>query len=90
MNKPQYLAQVGHSLGGCLAVVCAAFFWGLPAVWIALAVGVPLAALKEFWYDLRYERPKQTWSDSAMDFGFYLLGAAVGVGLALLKLRVLR
>ena len=85
MNNPQYLAQIGHTLGGCLAIIVAAFFWGMLAVWITLGIGIGVAAAKEFWYDMKYEIPKQTWADSGMDFGFYMLGAAVGLGLACIK-----
>jgi divalent metal cation (Fe/Co/Zn/Cd) transporter len=84
MNDPQYLAQVGHFLGGvCLLATTALLFGAVPSM-IALGVGVVAAAIKEFWYDMKYELPKQTWDDSLMDFGFYVLGAAAGSGLVLL------
>lgn len=87
-TNPQYLAQVGHALGGCLAIVLAAFFWGMLTVWITLGIGIVLAAGKEFWYDLVYELPKQSFMDSLMDFGFYVLGATVGMGLTCIKFYV--
>lgn len=84
MNSPQYLAQVGHFLGGLCALLLAtlaAVLWGHATSMIplyTLGVGVTLAAVKEFWYDMKYELPKQTWGDSLMDFGFYILGGGVG------------
>jgi hypothetical protein len=78
MNNPQYLAQVGHTLFGCLFMVLAAFFGGMKAAWIALPIVVVAALIKEFWYDATYELPKQTFADNAMDFGFYCLGAGLG------------
>ena len=72
MNDPQYLAQVGHFLGGGSILLVACVFLGAHA------------AIKEFWYDMHYELPKQTWGDSAMDFTFYLLGACAGFGLVAL------
>lgn len=91
MNNPQYLAQVGHSLGGCLVITLVALFTGSMAVCLAaLVVGLALAALKEFWYDANYELPVQTPADNWMDFGFYALGGGVGLGLAALKILVLR
>lgn len=85
MNNPQYLAQVGHLFGagfvlavtGMLSLALGA---GWPPVLIVLAVGVSAAAVKEFWYDMVYELPRQTLADSAVDFAFYLLGALLGVG----------
>jgi hypothetical protein len=89
MNNPQFLAQIGHVLFGCLVMVLAAFFGGTKATWIALPIMVVFALIKEFWYDATYELPKQTFADNAMDFGFYCLGTGVGLGLACLKLYAL-
>ena len=45
----------------------------MPSKWTA--VGAVIAALaKEFWWDLRFETPKQTWLDSLEDFAGYLVG----------------
>lgn len=87
MNNPQYLAQIGHALGGCLLIVFTTllsvlFGWGWLPILIVLGIGVAAAAVKEFWYDMKFELPKQSWGDSAMDFGFYMLGGAVGMGVA--------
>ena len=79
MNNPQYLAQAAHTLGGALVVVLVCVFFGWDA-WKAAGILLTLyATVKEFWYDLKYELPKQTWGDSLMDFAFYELGGAIGV-----------
>jgi len=93
MNNPQYLAQIGHFLaGGSVIVIATLFSVVLGAGWlpvlITLAVGVVAASLKEFWYDMVYELPKQTWGDSIMDWSFYMLGAGVGMGLAALAFHL--
>jgi hypothetical protein len=45
--------------------------------WSIIAVALVLAAVKEFWFDIRYETA-QTWQDGALDF----FGYAVGIMLA--------
>ncbi len=59
-------------------VVATAIRAGLPALPTAI-LAVALAAAKEFWFDLKYETPKQTVEDSAGDIGGYLAGIIVGV-----------
>jgi hypothetical protein len=93
MNNPQYLAQVGHLFGACsvlltTGIMALALGAGWLPVLVVLAAGVAAAAVKEFWYDMQYELPRQTWGDSAMDFGFYVLGAGLGTGLFALALRL--
>lgn len=86
MNNPQVLAQFGHSLGGLAVVLIPAFLWGLIPAIVCCGVLWLLAVVKEFWYDMVYELPKQTIWDSLMDFGFYVLGSSVGMLLVLIKL----
>lgn len=62
-----------------------AYFWGAKGMWIVASVFIILAVLKEFWYDLTFELPRQTLADSALDFAFYMLGIVVAVGLVLIK-----
>lgn len=91
MTNPQYLAQVGHFLGGyaviltttTFAIVCGA---GWTPVIVVTVIGVAAASAKEFWYDMKYELPKQTWADSLMDWAFYMLGAGVGWGMSALAM----
>ena len=87
MTNIQYLSQVGHFLaGGALLLLAGAFSAVLGGGWspvlITLGVGIVAVTWKEFWYDLRYETPKQTLGDSLMDFAFYVLGGLVGTSLS--------
>lgn len=59
-----------------------AFNAHLGAAFIAVSFGVPiwlvllLAAIKEFWLDIKYEtNPPQTYLDGLLDFSGYLAGA---------------
>jgi hypothetical protein len=87
MNDPQYLAQFAHFFGAysliaTTTIISMVFGWGWMPMLIVLGIGIAVATWKEFWYDLRKELPKQTWGNSTMDFGFYMLGGAVGMGIA--------
>lgn len=83
MWNPQYLAQVSHVLAGNLVLLLVWLFWeSVPICWLAFGLGMSLAALKEFWFDMRFETPKDTFWDAAMDFSFYFLGGAVGLSLS--------
>jgi hypothetical protein len=86
MTNATYLAQAAHFLGGYGVIMTVAAGFRTPfAVFLALILGTLLAALKEYWFDLRYETdPKQTLADSTLDFTFYLLGGAVGAASAFL------
>lgn len=93
MNDAQVLAQFGHSLGACLLVTFTTLMsislggrW--PAVIVVVILGVIAAAVKEFWYDMKFELPTQTWWDSIEDFLFYMLGLTVGVGVTALAFHV--
>lgn len=63
--------------------------WALDAGWspplvVFLAVAIP--AGKEFWFDLKYETPRQSVLDSVEDFIGYMLGTGVAFAMAILKL----
>jgi hypothetical protein len=88
MSKPQYLAQVGHFLGGVVLLESTALFFGFAATYWALGLGTLVAGLKEFGYDsgISLLVPSwgegDSWQDSAEDFAFYVLGGGAGMGLA--------
>jgi hypothetical protein len=87
MSNPQYLAQVGHFLGGVALIVVAALFSiarcaGWTPTLVTLGVGVAAATFKEFVFDVAPWGEGDSWSDSLMDWSFYVLGGAVGTGLA--------
>lgn len=89
-TDPQYLAQVGHGFGGAFVILTATLFsivlhprdasdidlW-LPIL-IVLGVGILAAAFKEFFLDMRPPE-NDSFPNSLMDFGFYLVGASVGM-----------
>jgi len=90
MSEPQYLAQAGHFLGGALVVLVAGVFGGETVAFWVLGSGVMLAAIKEFVFDTSVLGfgEGDSWSDSLMDFCFYLIGGCVGF--ALFELAVYR
>lgn len=82
MKNEQYLAQVGHLLGGATLIETAGIFAlvrgaGWPPIWWTLAIGIIAASLKEFVFDILVE--KDGWPNSIMDWTFYILGGAVGI-----------
>lgn len=87
LSNPQYLAQVGHLLGGVSVIVTAAMFSiatrsGWEPTLVTFAVGVVLASFKEFAFDTSALGEGDSWADSWMDWAFYMLGGGVGMGLA--------
>jgi len=88
MSNPQYLAQVSHVLGGALLLAIAVIFsvtW--TPVLITLGCGVAAATFKEFVFDVSSWGEGDSWSDSFMDWAFYMVGSFLGMGLAFLHLR---
>lgn len=90
MDNPVYHVQIAHALGGLVAILIAFMFWSMTGLLAVLAVGVAVIAAKEFWYDRVYEQPNDTLQGSAIDFMSYMIGAAVGVGLSLIKFYLLK
>jgi hypothetical protein len=85
MQDATYLAQVGHALAGYGVLVTTGYFGGLHAVEIVGPLFVLYAAVKEFWFDPKFEKdPPQTAADGALDFTFYMVGALVGFVVVLL------
>src|SRR5271168_1716136 len=82
-SNPQYLAQVGHSLGGYGIVFTIAAFFGHTTMWWAYAGVIVIAGLKEFLWDVAPPPYGEgdSWSDSFMDWCFWVLGATVGMGM---------
>ncbi len=85
MNNSVVLAQIAHVLGGYGIILTAAFLWGHVAAVIAAVLLTAYAAVKEFWYDLKYETdPVQNWKDSLLDFSMYMVGMTSGLLLVFL------
>jgi hypothetical protein len=85
MNDPTFLAQSAHFFGAVAVIMSFCHFLGKPGGLIAAGILVAAAAVKEFWYDLKFELPKQTLKDSALDFTFYMVGIVVAGAMVLLK-----
>lgn len=74
-ENPDFIAFNAHWGFAFFAMAVAAMF-GVHFVTAAL-VGLGLAALKEFWFDPRYETAQSIWPDGAEDFGGYAFGIAL-------------
>jgi hypothetical protein len=81
MNDPTFLAQAAHFFGAVSLIMTAAHFAGNTGGFITGGVLMALAIVKEFWYDIVYEIPKQSFWDSALDFSFYFIGTLVASGI---------
>jgi hypothetical protein len=83
MNDPTFLAQSAHFFGAVATVMTAAHFFGKTGGLITAGVFTAAALVKEFWYDLKYEIPKQSFGDSALDFAFYGIGLVLSTAILL-------
>lgn len=88
MKDAQYLAQVGHFLGGAWVVFLCGLFGGETAMWVGLGVWIVATSLKEFWFDIVKER--DGWPNSIMDWIFWQLGEAAGIGVFFLATHLHR
>lgn len=79
MSNPQYLAQVGHFLGGAWVVFLAGLFGGSTALFWAFGIGTLVAGFKEFVFDTASWGESDSWSDSFMDWMFYELGGGAAM-----------
>ena len=86
MSSVQYLAQAAHTLGALAVILAAGLFslvcgGGWDPVWTTFGVGIALAAGKEFGFDVAPWGEGDSWSDSLLDFAFYVLGGLFGLAL---------
>lgn len=77
MNNPTFLAQSAHFFSAIAIIMTLAHFFGEAGGLVAAGLFTAYAVVKEFWYDLKYELPKQSLGDSALDFTFYMIGVTV-------------
>lgn len=82
MTSPKFLAQAAHFLGA-YAFVLTMSHWHQP-LWPAGVAVCAYAGFKEFWYDMKFELPKQSVWDGVLDAAFLVLGMAAGVAVAAL------
>jgi len=80
LRNPTYneLAQAAHFFGAAFVVLASGRF-GPHLHWYFSAALIIYALLKEFWYDLHYERPEVSGGikGGIVDFSFYALGVLV-------------
>lgn len=74
MNNATFLAQAGHFLLCYSMVLTGEFLFGHIAAVVVAALMLGYGVVKEFWYDMKFELPKQTWGDSILDFCFLVFG----------------
>jgi hypothetical protein len=77
------VSQISHVLGGMCVVSYTALLFGKHALWYSVPVFVGLAGIKEFIFDNLFETVDESggWVGDFIDFGFYMVGLAVGLGL---------
>lgn len=86
MNNVTYLAAMAHTGWACWPMLALHVLDGRRAhELIASVVLVLYAAAKEFFYDARYELPRQTTADNVGDFAGYCGGLALAWGVILLR-----
>lgn len=75
-ESPNFIAFNAHCWFAFFVVVVVAEF--VPLIFVLIACLIA-AAIKEYWFDLKYEtNPVQTVKDSTMDFLGYLSGICIG------------
>ena len=82
MNIASSIAKIGTNdtfiafNAHCWFAFAVVSFYPHPITYI---VGLVLALLKEFWFDAKYEVPKQTFLTNLTDFCGYAAGLAIGL-----------
>ncbi|MGH8280691.1 MAG: hypothetical protein ACRERZ_00720 [Gammaproteobacteria bacterium] len=73
-ENPAFIAFNAHCWFACSVILATK---GNP--WVA-GIGIVVAGLKEFWFDMRYETtPPQTFGDSLEDFSGYMIGLVIAL-----------
>jgi hypothetical protein len=72
-----WLAQKSHILGGLSAVLLGQLFGSMKGALICGFIIILFAAIKEFYYDERYESTEERGSN-LRDFAYYCVGVALG------------
>lgn len=80
----EMVAQLSHFGWGVAVVLAGWTLGGETAMVVVGALWVLYAAVKEFWYDEKYERPVVRGS-SGLDFTVEVVGALVGMSLVWLR-----
>jgi len=77
------VSQSSHWLGGAFALIGSVYLFGEDCKIFAGVIILVLAAVKEFWYDYKFETSEVRGS-SLKDFLFYVLGVATGFAMILI------
>jgi hypothetical protein len=78
MASQRFDTQCAHILAGYSVIMTTKLFW--PShVKLAVLLALLSATIKEFWYDAKYELPRQTWKDNLLDFSMYCVGVFIGI-----------
>lgn len=72
------IGQTAHTLAGILVVLGPNALFGSRFMWAWVLALIIFAAVKEFWYDQNYETSDER-GNNGKDFGFYILGLAIGL-----------
>lgn len=72
-NVWNIVAQISHVLGGCIISLLPVYFMGNGSLKFSIPIFLGIAALKEFWFDYRFETPDERGS-SLLDFTMYCVG----------------
>jgi hypothetical protein len=79
------VSQAGHFAGGAAIVLATVVLWhATQAPYAGFVIVALAAALKEFWYDYKYESSEVRGS-SLEDFLFYLSGALAALAVAVMR-----
>lgn len=75
-----FVSQMAHWLASAFATLAVAHLFGAHALMWFVPCGIAAAAVKEFWYDLRFETPAVSGEidGGVEDFAFYVIGFVVG------------
>lgn len=80
--KPEFITDMAHIFFAAFVVL---FVLRTGAPYVPVIGGAAaLAAVKEFWFDIEYETPRQTYLDGLVDFVGYAIGIAIGFVASLL------
>jgi len=78
------VSQLGHFAGGLAVIFGCHDLWGRSGMEIGFVALIVIAAIKEFVYDYAYETTVERGS-SFLDFGIYMVGAVVAMGMILIR-----
>jgi hypothetical protein len=78
------VSQFAHFFAAYASVMTGGFLYGHTGVWVSGAQMIAFAAIKEGWFDPKYETPDIA-GNGWVDFGFYFLGVAAATGVFYLR-----